>query len=85
MLTDALGAGSEDPRIDVERLTLADGDLVMLCTNGLTDAMPDQKIAAVLGATGPPQETCETLVSRALEAGAADDVTVVVARYRVPE
>ncbi len=85
ILTDALGAGSEDPRIDVERLTLADGDLIMLCTNGLTDVLPDQKIAAVLGSNRPPQETSETLVSRALEAGAADDVTVVLARYRVPE
>ena len=41
--------------------------------------------AAVLGANRPPQETCETLVSRAIEAGAADDVTVVMARYHVPE
>ena len=85
VLTDALGAGSEDPRIDVERLTLADGDIVMLCTNGLTDALADQKIAAILGSNRPAQEMCETLLSRALEGGIDDDVTVVLSRYHVPE
>jgi serine/threonine protein phosphatase PrpC len=85
LLTDALGAGTVDPQIDVERLTLADRDVVMLCTNGLTDALGEPEIAAILEAHRPAQDLCDTLVSRAVGAGAQDDVTVLVARYHVPE
>src|SRR5438477_143282 len=53
ILTDALGAGVIDPAIDIERLTLADRDVVMLCTNGLTDVVGDQTIAEILASNRP--------------------------------
>lgn len=84
ILTDALGAGTVDPEIDVERLSLADGDLVMVCTNGLTDVVDDRDLASVLGSSRPVQDICDTLVARAVDAGASDDVTVLLARYHVP-
>jgi protein phosphatase len=85
VLTDALGAGTVDPQIDVERLTLDDRDLVLLCTNGLSDALDDGEIAKILGSRQPVQDVCEALVSRAAEGDTNDDVTVVLARYHVPE
>ena len=45
----------------------------------------DDKIAAVLGRPGGSQEHCEALVNLALQHGGADNVTVVVAKYRIPE
>jgi protein phosphatase len=84
ILTDALGAGTVDPEIDVERLSLADGDQVMVCTNGLTDVVDDLDLAPVLGSGRPVQEICDALVARAFDAGASDDVTVLLARYHVP-
>ena len=85
ILTDALGAGVIDPAIDIERLTLADRDVVMLCTNGLTDVVGDQTIAEVLASNRPVGDQAAALVSLAEQAGATDDVTVVLARYHVPE
>ena len=85
ILTDALGAGVVDPQIDIERLTLANRDTVMLCTNGLTDAIGDKTIAEVLGSKQPVDAQAATLISLAEQAAAADDVTVVLARYHVPE
>jgi protein phosphatase len=85
ILTDALGAGTSDPVIDVERLTLADDDLVMVCTNGLTDVIGDYEIAEVLGSKRTVDEQCETLVTRAVNSGAHDDVTVLLTRYHLPE
>ena len=35
---------------------LADGDRLLLCTDGLTDRVADDEIAAVLGRPAPPQE-----------------------------
>ena len=85
ILTDALGAGTVDPVIDIERLTLNDGDQVMLCTNGLTDVLRDQEIVGVVASTRSVEEQCDRLVERAIAAGASDDVTVVGARYHIPE
>ena len=85
ILTDALGAGTSDPVVDIERITLADGDLVMLCTNGLTDAIRDDEIAEVLGSKDTVDEQCETLVTRAINSGTHDDVTVLLTRYHMPE
>lgn len=84
LLTDAIGAGTNDPQIDIERLQLEHGDLVMLCTNGLTDVVDDREIARILGASHAPADQCAGLVRRAAELGASDDVTVVTARYHIP-
>ncbi|HMF98314.1 MAG TPA: protein phosphatase 2C domain-containing protein [Vicinamibacterales bacterium] len=83
ILTDALGAGTIDPAIDVERMTLSDGDQVLLCTNGLTDAVSDEDIARILVTTPRIEAQCAALVARAVASGTDDDVTAVVARYHV--
>jgi len=85
ILTDALGAGTADPQIDIERFTLADGDRLLLCTNGLTDVVGDQAIAEVLSSPRALQDQCDTLTVLAQEGGTVDDVTAVLARYRIPE
>jgi len=84
LLTDAMGAGTNDPQIDIERLQLEHGDFVLLCTNGLTDTVKDEDIARILGSTRSPADQCASLVRRATELGAPDDVTVVGARYHIP-
>ncbi len=84
LLTDALGAGTADPDIDIERITLVDGDLILLSTNGVTDAVDDAAIAVVLGAGGPLEDLCAALLDRAAASGQTDDATAVMARYRVP-
>jgi protein phosphatase len=83
ILTDTIGAGRHGPRIDIERFTLRDRDVVLLCTNGLTDAVSDDEIAAILSRDSPEQQA-EHLIARALAAAAEDDATVVVTRYEIP-
>jgi serine/threonine protein phosphatase PrpC len=56
----------------------------MVCTDGLTDMVPDDEIAALLARHPAPQAACQALVERALEAGGKDNVTVLIARYSVP-
>jgi protein phosphatase len=84
LLTDALGAGTNDPQIDIERLQLEHGDVVMLCSNGLTDVVSEQDISRILGGNRSPADQCAALARRATELGAPDDVTVVTARYHIP-
>jgi PPM family protein phosphatase len=84
VLTNALSAGAADVRTEVHRLRLLDGDALLLCTDGLTDMVPEEAIADALGRPETAADTCRVLADRALEAGGRDNVTVVLARYRIP-
>jgi len=84
-LTEAIGrSGASGPRIDVERVGLVDGDIVLLCTNGLTDAVDDARIAEVLRSHQPPDDLCRELVSLARASGGDDDATALIASYAIP-
>lgn len=84
ILTDAIGAGSNAPAVDVERISLADGDVVMLCTDGLTQVVDDDEIAEALVPPRSLDDTARQLTDLAVRRGSNDDVTVVLARYRIP-
>ena len=80
-LTRHLGA-NKGARPDVQRLALADGDCLLLCTDGLTDMVSEAEIGEVLAGGGASEAMSQRLVERALAAGGNDNVTVVVAQYR---
>jgi PPM family protein phosphatase len=85
ILTDAIGMrGTAGPRIDLERMQLEDDDRVLVCTNGLTDSVDEEAIALVLASPQSPDDQCQALVGLAQASGAEDDVTALVARYRIP-
>ena len=84
IVTETLGVAGAGPlRVDVERCGLVDGDIVLLSTNGLTDVAEDARIAEALGLPGTPDDRCRALVGLAASSGATDDVTVLVAHYRI--
>jgi serine/threonine protein phosphatase PrpC len=84
LVTQSLGGpGSAATRIDVERCGLLHGDVVLLCTNGLTDVASDAQIATVLRMHRAPDDQCRALVDLAANSGGQDDVTAVTAHYRI--
>ncbi len=85
VLTSALGGGNKDIRAEIQRLKLADGDRLLLCTDGLTDMMDDTAIAESLAREERSEVACRLLVDRALENGGKDNVTVVLAQYSIPD
>jgi protein phosphatase len=58
---------------------LRPGDSVLLCSDGLTDVLPDSEIAAVLAEGLPGSEIVARLLSSCLSQGAPDNVTVLLA------
>jgi protein phosphatase len=91
VLTAFLGDNEEDVQPDVQKLRIEDGDLLLLCTDGMTDLVRDEDLAACLAGeeTGEPcgessAQICQRLVDRALSSGGKDNVTVIVAQYRLP-
>lgn len=83
-LTRALGGNAQPVKTELLNLLLADGDRILLCTDGLTKMVPDAVIAEVLAGPGPATSDCQRLVELALEGGGKDNVTVAVARYGIP-
>jgi PPM family protein phosphatase len=85
IMTETLGGpGSSAPKVDVERCGLLDGDVILLCTNGLTDVADDARISNALRAHHTPESQCHALVDLATNSGGNDDVTALVAHYRIP-
>ena len=85
VVTETLGReGAGIPRIDIERCSLLDGDVILLCTNGLTDVVDDARIAKVLELHAMPDDQCRALLDLAAASGGQDDVTVIAAHYRIP-
>jgi protein phosphatase len=83
ILTGAITTRQVDISTELHHLELADGDQLLLCTDGLTDMADDTAIAGAIRRPGSSQDACQALVDLALEGGGKDNVTVVVARYRI--
>ena len=84
IITNAIGGQAGKAYIQIESFRLLDNDLVMVCTNGLTDLVDELKIADVLASPRGPDDTCQALVDLALLYGGTDNVTVLLGKYRIP-
>jgi protein phosphatase len=83
VVTNVLGGGHPGVRVDVQRVALEPGDVLLLCSDGLHDMLDDARIAAVLAEEKGPEAACRKLVAQANEAGGRDNITTVVARFEV--
>jgi protein phosphatase len=81
ILTRALGADSAD-KPDLLAGTLAPGDLVLLCSDGLTGMLTDRMIAQTLADGGSLAEMAAQLVAGANEKGGRDNITAVLVKIR---
>jgi protein phosphatase len=78
VLTRALGV-ERSVQADFGVLALEAGDVLLLCSDGLTDLVSDDAIAACLRQGGGSAARAQSLVQVALEAGGTDNVTALVA------
>jgi protein phosphatase len=84
-LTNVIGGPDPGVRGEIHKLRLADGDRVLLCTDGLTEPVGDNHIAELLRRYPRPSDACQALVDAALSRGGPDNVTAIVAAYSVTE
>ncbi|MEO5590825.1 MAG: protein phosphatase 2C domain-containing protein [Gemmatimonadaceae bacterium] len=59
-------------------------DVMILCSDGLSNQMSATEIAAAATEHEDLEALCDALVARAIETGAPDNVTVIAGRYRIP-
>ena len=78
LITRALGA-EEEVDVDTTVLPIEAGDRVLLCSDGLSDMVPETRISEILLDTpDDPSGRRASLLSAALDAGGNDNITVVV-------
>lgn len=80
VLTRALGV---EPAVepDFGEVALEPGDRLLLCSDGVSDFVPDARIARLLAGKGPARALAAALVEAAIEAGSTDNATAVVAVF----
>lgn len=78
VLTRAVGVGPE-VEVDLDELSLLEGDSLLLCSDGLTTMIDEDQMMAVVATSDDPKSACERLIALANENGGRDNITVVVA------
>ncbi len=84
-LTNFLGGHNGRVKADLRWLRLTDGDRLLLCSDGLNEMVDDAAIARILSGQDDPRVAAQHLLEEALHHGGKDNVTIIVARYRVTD
>jgi serine/threonine protein phosphatase PrpC len=77
-LTSSIGGSQTQPK--VTRFDMTWGHVLLLCSDGLTRHVPDERIRDVLRSMTSAKQACETLLQEALDDGGSDNITVIVGR-----
>ncbi|WP_111497848.1 PP2C family protein-serine/threonine phosphatase [Marinobacter bohaiensis] len=77
VLTQALGS-SEQPAPSLSRLKLAAGERLLLCSDGLPEAIPEAEWTGLLARRSTARDQVRTLIDTSLDNGAKDNVSVVM-------
>jgi protein phosphatase len=85
VVTNILGGSQSGVQVELHRLDLHPDDVLLLCSDGLTEMIPDDRIAGILGEEPDPQRACERLVAEANRHGGRDNITVIVAHVEAAE
>jgi protein phosphatase len=83
VLTKAFGGDASAVAPDILQLALEDGDSLLLCSDGLSNTVTDAEMAELIQLTSDPQQICDQFIEKALERGAPDNVTALLARVVV--
>lgn len=79
VVTRALG-GDNEVDVEINELETEEGDLYLMCSDGLTGMLTDPQIQEELTTERSLDEACRALVDKANEMGGLDNITAVLAR-----
>jgi PPM family protein phosphatase len=85
VITNAVGGDTAAVKVEVHKVHLERGDRVLLCSDGLTEMVPEGEINQILQSEAEPEQACRRLMTRANEAGGKDNITVVIAHFRAAD
>ncbi len=82
VLSSAIGSQEIEPV--VSRIVRKWGTVVLLCSDGLTKHVTDERIAERLASLTSARQACEDLLQDALDGGGTDNITIIIGRTIKP-
>lgn len=83
VITRAVGL-EPDATPEIAKTDLQPGDVLLLCTDGLSGPVKDTDIADILRTSSCLEEACQELTKAALKNGGTDNITIALAAYGQP-
>ncbi len=81
VITNVVGGNELGVNVEAHALEVRPGDCLLLCSDGLTEMVTNEAIVATLAAEPEPERAAKALLAQANDAGAPDNVTLVIARF----
>ena len=81
VITNVVGGSDVGVNVEAHAMEVEAGDRLLICSDGLTEMVTDDVIAATLRAEPDPEPACRTLLARANEAGGRDNITLLIVRF----
>ncbi|WP_394838549.1 Stp1/IreP family PP2C-type Ser/Thr phosphatase [Pendulispora rubella] len=80
IILQALGT-ADSVQVDLTYVELRQGDVLLLCSDGLSGMIRFEEIREVLRSCPEPIDACKALTERANQAGGHDNITVIIAHF----
>ncbi|OPY57190.1 MAG: Serine/threonine phosphatase stp [Pelotomaculum sp. PtaU1.Bin035] len=80
VLTRALGT-EQSVEVDIYSTVIIPGDLLLLCTDGLTRYLRQEELLPIVQSSGDINTVARNLLGKALERGGADNITIILAEF----
>ena len=81
VITNVVGGQELGVTVEARAFQVQAGDRILLCSDGLTETVTDEAIAATLDAEPAPQAAATKLLAQANSAGAPDNITLLIVRF----
>ena len=81
VITNVVGGSEPGVEVEAHALEVQAGDRLLLCSDGLTEMVTNEVIAAALEADPEPEDAARRLLAQANDGGGRDNITVVVVRF----
>jgi serine/threonine protein phosphatase PrpC len=81
VITNVVGGQEAGVNVEAHAFGIQAGDRLLLCSDGLTEMVTNEAIAAVLDAEPAPEVAAKQLLAQANDGGAPDNITLVIVRF----
>jgi PPM family protein phosphatase len=81
VITNVVGGQELGVHVEARAFELQAGDRLLLCSDGLTEMIPNEAIAATLNAEPVPEVAAKKLLAQANDGGARDNITLVIVQF----
>jgi serine/threonine protein phosphatase PrpC len=81
VITNVVGGPHAGVKVEARAFEVQAGDRLLLCSDGLTEMVANDAIAAALDAQSEPEAAAKALLAQANDGGGRDNITVLIVRF----